>query len=224
MNSVVTIIFMLLAALALGAAVMVVTARNIIHAALWLIASFFAVAAIYMLLEAEFLAVTQVLIYVGAISILILFAIMLTRHVTGDGEQALYQRWWAALLAAGGLFGLLLVPTVYNHPWATVAPAPGGQPTPVASAVEIGQSFMREYLLPFTVVSVLLLVALVGAILIAYEERGRRRRVLTLAEEVALRKPALESQAPESGDQEPEEAAATVVASADDESSPDRLV
>lgn len=188
MNVVVTIIFFVLSAVMLTAAVMVVTVKNIIHASLWLIASFFAIGALYLLMEAEFLAVTQVLIYVGAISILILFAIMLTRHVTGEGERQLYNRWWLALIAAGALFGLLIVPVVYNYPWQVVDPARAGQPVAVASAIQLGAAFMREYLIPFTGVSVLLLVALVGAIVIAFEERARRRRVLTLAEEVALRK------------------------------------
>ncbi|MEI8166982.1 MAG: NADH-quinone oxidoreductase subunit J, partial [Chloroflexales bacterium] len=100
MATVVQIVFGLIAALIVGAAVMVVTARNVIHAALWLIASFFGVAALYMLLEAEFIAVVQILVYVGAIAILILFAIMLTRQVTGEGVRQLTERWWVSLLVA----------------------------------------------------------------------------------------------------------------------------
>jgi NADH-quinone oxidoreductase subunit J len=184
MNLLILIIFLALSALTLAAAVMVVTVRNIIHAALWLITSFFGVGALYLLMEAEFIAVVQVLIYVGAISILILFAIMLTRHVTGEGVRQLYRRWWVALIVAAALFGLLIVPTVVTYPWAVVPP---GQQPPIATAREIGTAFMREYLLPFEIASVLLLVALVGAIVIAFEERSRRRRVLTLAEELALR-------------------------------------
>ncbi len=72
------IIFLLLSALILGSALAVVMVKNLIHSALWLIASFFGVGALYLLMEAEFIAVVQVLVYVGAISILILFAIMLT--------------------------------------------------------------------------------------------------------------------------------------------------
>jgi NADH-quinone oxidoreductase subunit J len=141
----------------------------------------------YLLMEAEFIAIVQVLIYVGAISILILFAIMLTRHVTGEGVRQLYQRWWIALVVAAALFGLLIVPTVFNYGWNTVPPATAGQPSEIASSVQIGAAFMRQYLLPFEIASVLLLVALIGAIVIAYEERSARRKVLTLAEEVALR-------------------------------------
>jgi NADH-quinone oxidoreductase subunit J len=187
MNILIMVIFFMISALMLAAAIAVVTLKNIIHSALWLIASFFGVAALYLLLEAEFIAVVQVLVYVGAISILVLFAIMLTHHVTGEGVRQLYQRWWVALLVAAGLFGLLIVPTVLNYDWKIVPTSAAGQPVAISSAVEIGTAFMREYLLPFEIASVLLLVALIGAIVIAFEERSRRRRVLTLAEEVAMR-------------------------------------
>ncbi len=186
MNLLIMIIFLLLSALILGSALAVVMVKNLIHSALWLIASFFGVGALYLLMEAEFIAVVQVLVYVGAISILILFAIMLTRHVTGEGIRQLYRRWWVALLVAAALFGLLIVPTVSNYEWRVTAPQTD-QPVSIAAAVEIGKAFMGEYLLPFELASVLLLVALIGAIVIAFEERSRRRKVLTLAEEVALR-------------------------------------
>jgi NADH-quinone oxidoreductase subunit J len=124
-----------------------------------------------------------------------LFAIMLTRHVTGEGVRQLYQRWWIALLVAAMLFGLLILPTVYNYNWSVVTPPPG-QPQAISSSLELGKAFMQEYLLPFELASVLLLVALIGAIVIAYEERSARRKVLTLAEEVALRQQRGESLRP----------------------------
>jgi NADH-quinone oxidoreductase subunit J len=200
MNSIIVVIFLALSALVLGAGVMVVTVKNIIHAALWLIASFVGVAALYLLMEAEFLAVVQVLVYAGAVSILVLFAIMLTRHVTGEGTRMLYERWWVMLLVAGALFAGVFVPTIWaqGKAWdeaasaaqtVLAAPAEGVPATAaVANTVNIGESFMREYLLPFEIASVLLLMALIGAIVIAFEERTRRRRVLTLAEEVALKR------------------------------------
>jgi NADH-quinone oxidoreductase subunit J len=182
------VIFFAIAALILASAVMVVSVRNIVHAALWLIASFFGVGALYLLMEAEFAAVVQVLIYVGAVSILIIMAIMLTPNIVSESVRDLSKRWWIALLVAGALFGLLIVPTVFQHPWQVVLPPETGQPQAIASAREIGTAFMREYLLPFEVASILLLIALVGAIVIVFEERQARRRVLTLAEQVALRK------------------------------------
>lgn len=192
MDTVILIIFMLVSALIIGSAMMVATTRNVIHSALWLIASFLGVGALYLLLEAEFAAAIQVLVYVGAVSILMLFAIMLTRHVTGEGQHQYYRRWWLSLGVSVLLFGVVLAPTLAGQPWGDVEPQPSlpaspGQPSGIAGALEIGQAFMREYLIPFEVASVLLLVALVGAIVVAYEERARRRRVLTLAEEHALR-------------------------------------
>jgi NADH-quinone oxidoreductase subunit J len=215
MDTLIQVVFFAISALILGAAVMVVVVKNLIHAALWVTASFLGVAALYLMMEAEFLGVVQVLIYAGAISILILFAIMLTRHVTGEGVRQLYERWWMALLVAVLLFGAVLAPQLLNSEadqrWRDQTTAAQGQilpegqtpvevlspvegapapltQRPIAGAKDIGVGFMREFLLPFEVASILLLVALIGAIVVAYEERGRRRRVLTLAEQVAMRR------------------------------------
>ncbi|HMQ34998.1 MAG TPA: NADH-quinone oxidoreductase subunit J [Chloroflexaceae bacterium] len=216
METVVQVVFGVVAALIVGAAVMVVTVRNVIHAALWLIASFFGVAALYMLLEAEFIAVVQVLVYVGAISILILFAIMLTRQVTGEGVRQLTSRWWAGLIVAAALFAAVIAPTVINHQWNIPAlpPAAEGvppQPEAIAGPAELGRGFVFEFMLQFQVAGVLLTVALIGAIVIAFEERARRRRVLTLAEEHELRRADAQRRAPESpaGEPAPQVARAT---------------
>src|SRR5215208_4899206 len=138
MNTLIMVIFLVLSAFTLAAGIMVVTVKNIIHSALWLIASFFTVAALYLLLEAEFLAIVQVLIYVGAISILMLFAIMLTRHVTGEGVRQLYQRWWVALVTCILLFAAVIVPMAGQQKWnvAVVAQPVAGQPASVGSVAE----------------------------------------------------------------------------------------
>ncbi len=184
MEVVVQITFGVIAVFILVAAVMVVSVRNVIHAALWLIACFFGVGALYMLLEAEFLAVVQVLIYVGAVSVLILFAIMLTRQITGEGVRQLTNRWPVVLAITALLFATVLAPTLINQQW-NVPPAPPlGTPEPIAGPAELGRGFVNEFLIQFQVVGVLLTVALIGAIVIAYEERARRRKVLTLAEEL----------------------------------------
>ncbi|NTW02696.1 MAG: NADH-quinone oxidoreductase subunit J [Oscillochloris sp.] len=190
MELLIQIIFGLLTAMIIGAAMMVVTVRNVIHAALWLITSFFGVAALYMLLEAEFIAVVQVLVYVGAISILILFAIMLTRHVTGDtGERQFTNHWWLTALVSLGLFVAAMVFPLLNHTWNVPLPTgPVGTPELLSGVEELGRGFVSEFLLHFEVAGVLLTVALIGAIVIAFEERARRHRVLTLAEEHELHK------------------------------------
>jgi NADH-quinone oxidoreductase subunit J len=187
MNTLITILFLVFAVFILAAAIMTVTVKNIVHAALWLISSFFGVGALYLLMEAEFLGVAQVLIYVGAVSILILFAIMLTRDLEGSQNRQLTPRWWIALIVPAALFGVLIVPTVMTHAW-QLPPPPAGQPPTISSAQQIGTAFMREYLLPFEVAAILLLVAMIGAIVVAFEEREQRRRVLTLAEQVRLRR------------------------------------
>jgi NADH-quinone oxidoreductase subunit J len=207
MNTVIQIVFFILSALVLVSGLMVVVAKNIVHAALWLIASFAGVAALYFLMEAPFIGVVQILVYAGAVAILMLFAIMLTRQVVGEATRQLFERWWVAAITAASIFLLVLIPTILSPGVPAAAGRPAGWPrtdqaaagapraagttaqTPaIAGTLEIGRSFMQEYLLPFEVASILLLVALIGAVVIAYEERSRRRRVPTLAEEVALRR------------------------------------
>ena len=99
------IIFILLALGTLGAAVMVVTSQNLMRSALWLILAFFGIAGIFVMLDAEFLAVTQILIYVGAIAMLIIFAIMLTRGMM-DPKQPRFNQQWGVV---GGFAALLFV-------------------------------------------------------------------------------------------------------------------
>src|SRR5918997_574595 len=108
------VIFWALAALILFSGLMVVLVKNLIHAALWLISSFAGVAALYFLLEAPFLGVVQILVYAGAVSILMLFAIMLTRQVAGEATRQLFERWWVSAVTALGIFFLVLVPTLLS--------------------------------------------------------------------------------------------------------------
>jgi NADH-quinone oxidoreductase subunit J len=189
MNMLLQVIFGLTSALIIGSAMMAVTVRNIIHAALWLIACFFGVGALYLLLEAEFIAVVQVLIYVGAVSILILFAIMLTRQIEGARHMVAGWRLWVTIAICVALFAAVLVPTIFTHRWNVPPPPVEGAALPpevLVGPAELGRDFVFVYLLQFQVAGVLLTMALIGAIVIAFEERARRRRVLTLAEEQAL--------------------------------------
>ncbi len=149
-----------LATVTLIAGFMTVTLRNVLHAALALVGTFFGVAGIYLLLEAEFLAVVQVLIYVGAISVLILFAIMLTRGLMRT-EGGTNSQWATAAVLALALFlGMLLISL--QGPW----PA---QPANIVGDLvpTLGTALLTTYVLPFEIVSVLLLAALVGALVIA---------------------------------------------------------
>src|SRR5215813_11784382 len=103
------ILFLLAALVTLAAALTVVTARNLVHAALALIATFFGVAILFVLLQAGFLATVQVVLYIGAIAILIIFAIMLTRRVMQDSGPQTNQQWWLAGLLSLALFAALWV-------------------------------------------------------------------------------------------------------------------
>ncbi|MGD2105574.1 MAG: NADH-quinone oxidoreductase subunit J [Anaerolineae bacterium] len=159
------ILFIVLGALTLGAAFMVVTRRNVFHAALFLILTFFGVAGLYVLLEAPFLAAVQLFIYVGGIAVLIIFAIMLTRDLMTADAPAVTGQWWAAALVMVALCGVLGWMAL-SHPW-------GAQPGPVPeNTIEmLGMALVdpQGMVLPFEVASVLLVVALVGAMTIARE-------------------------------------------------------
>lgn len=157
------IVFIIASLITLGAALRVVTGRNVFHNALFMVLSFFGVAALYILLEAEFLAVMQVLIYVGAISILIIFAVMVSRRVMAEDQTQQNSQWWIAAIVAALLF-LVLGFMVLQVAWPGVS---GEVPNDIIAS--LGQSFMGTYVLPFEVASVILLVALVGSIIIARE-------------------------------------------------------
>ncbi len=161
------ILFLATAGVTLISAALVVTVRNLIHAGLWLVLALFAVAAIYVQLEADFLAVVQVILYIGAIAILIVFSVMLTRRVMADtGPQRIPQ--WPlavvlALLVFGGLAYLLA-----QVQW-PLAPDVDVSDTVLA----LGESFVdpNRFVIPFEVATILLLVALIGSISLALPKR-----------------------------------------------------
>jgi NADH-quinone oxidoreductase subunit J len=160
------IIFLLCAALILGSAVMVVTTRKLIHAALWLVAALFGIAILYAILQAGFLAVVQVVVYIGAIAILFIFAVMLTRKEMLDKGPQTRPNWWIAallgLLILAGLVFLIVGQPDVNR---TAAAIPAG----VDTLRNLGTALVSPdaYVLPFEVASILLLAALVGAVYVA---------------------------------------------------------
>jgi len=160
---IIQILFFLFSAIALGAAVAVVTSRNLFHSALWLALSFVGMACLYVLLEAPFLAAVQILVYVGAICVLILFAIMLTRRLMAKDLVQRNAQWGLSLLVALLLFATLAF-IIARVDWPVTQAAP-----PADAIPQLGEELMSTYLLPFEVASVLLLVALVGAVMIARE-------------------------------------------------------
>lgn len=160
-------IFLLAAAVTLGAAILVVASPRLVHAALWLVLTLAGVAVLFVLLEAGYLAAVQVVIYVGAIAILIIFAVMLTRREMRDRGPQHNRGWRLALLAAVLLFGGLLALITQTPALRLGAPQPLGDAESVLE--DLGRSLVDvdRYVIPFEVASVLLLAALIGAIVVA---------------------------------------------------------
>lgn len=164
------IVFLVVALATLGSALMVVTTRNLVHAALWLIATLFSVAVTFALLSASFLAVVQVVVYIGAIAILFIFAVMLTRKDMRDQGPQTNKNWWiGALLAAltfGGLYSLF-------QGWSGMSRTVSAIPSGFDAVAELGTALtsFTGYVLPFEVASVLLVAALVGAVYVAFNPR-----------------------------------------------------
>lgn len=156
----------------LGGAALVVWSRNLVHSALWLVVSLFGVAGLFVLLSAPFLAAVQILVYIGAIAILFIFAVMLTRGLTSASLDELFTRqWWVGAVASTSLVGALLLGVVLPvwGPDGTMSSQPVS--VDVATTREIGLALVsgNGYVLPFEVASVLLTAAMVGAIVIARE-------------------------------------------------------
>lgn len=156
------VVFWVLAVVMTLAALRVVTAANVVHAALYLVGTLMAAAALYVLLLAEFVAWVQVLIYVGAIVVLMLFGLMLTRAPIGSSNLDNDQRLLAAL-CAGAVFIVTSAVLIdaYKDERVTLDVAQGTR------TEEVGDLIFRAFVLPFEVISVLLLAALVGAIVMA---------------------------------------------------------
>lgn len=159
------ILFVVFAGVLLGAALFVVTMRDIIRAGLAMIVSFGALAGLYVLLGAPLIAAAQVLIYIGAISVLILFAIMLTQTKAAPVRLVFQSQALPAAVLAVGL-ALVIALAVAATDWRAV-------PERLATATEaLAALVFSDYILPFEVVGVLLLAAVVGAVFLARREEG----------------------------------------------------
>ncbi len=166
-----SIAFFIFSIFILGGGLGVVSTRNLVHGALYLILSLFGVAGFFVLLSAPFLAAVQILVYIGAISILIVFAVMLTRSMTSLGEIA-NQQWWLSAAVAVLLFIFLaagLILPVWGQNSAFI-----DQPVSdvVATTTDLGIALVdgNQYVVPFEVASVLLTAAMIGAIVVARDD------------------------------------------------------
>lgn len=182
-------LFFLIAALGLASALGTVLARNLVHAALYLVAFFFSVACQFVLLEAEFLAAVQVLVYIGAVAIILMFGIMLTRNIQGDDTTTVPGAWKLPGLVAGLCVFAVLAFGINNavaprgqSAWAGRSERPSiatDQVGPQADirrqavnqmAKTVGNELLTRYVVAFEVAGLLLTAALVGAIALAHRE------------------------------------------------------
>lgn len=161
----VVVAFYALAVVTLGSASMVAMVRDLIHAVLFLILTFIGIAGLYITLSADFVAVVQILIYAGAISVLLLFAILLTPRASRDNASVSYR---APISMIAGLLGVVIVFVTLDTEWATVKGDRFEN-----SAGEIGRALLDPYVLPFEVASIVLVVAMVGAIMLVHPGRQK---------------------------------------------------
>ncbi|MGP4046806.1 NADH-quinone oxidoreductase subunit J family protein [Streptomyces sp. 2A115] len=162
----VEIAFLLVGLVTFGAAIVTVTTKQLVHAALWLVVTLGGLAVEYLLLTAEFIAWVQVLIYVGSVVVLLLFGLMLTRAPIGRSPDADSGNRWAALTVAIAAAAALVwvVVDAFRTTWIDLSDTSGGA---AGSTAVTGASLFQSWVLPFEALSVLLLAALVGAIVLS---------------------------------------------------------
>jgi len=158
-----TIVFFIFAILAIAAAWGVVTSKNIVHSAFYLILSFAGVAVLYILMNADFLAAVQLLIYTGAVAIMIVFAVMLTLRGDVRESNPANRSWIVGALVAVSVFVVIALVVLTNADW-RVLPTPwtGG-----GSAEDMSLLLLTQFMIPFEAAAVLLTVALIGAVILA---------------------------------------------------------
>ena len=179
-------VFYMLAAILLLAALRVITTRNPVHAALFLVLAFFTAAGIWLLLEAEFLAIALVLVYVGAVMVLFLFVVMML----DINIDKLREGFWEYLPMAG-IIGLLMVVEmvmVLSGKY-FVASKAVTKPADYSNTAELGRVLYTDYLLPFELASVVLLVAIIAAIALTLRDR-KESKSMNPADQVLVKKAA----------------------------------
>jgi NADH-quinone oxidoreductase subunit J len=166
------VMFIMLAVAAVVTSLMMVTRKNAVHSALWMIATFFTMAVIYLLLNAQFIAVAQVMVYAGAIMMLILFVIMLVHMETGgEGGTGVARRSKGTRIAGALITAILLAELLFGALFYQMTGRSGDYSVAVVNSVgnvrTVGALLYGQYLFPFEIASILLLVGIVGAVVIA---------------------------------------------------------
>jgi NADH-quinone oxidoreductase subunit J len=160
--------FFILGAVALVSAILVITRRNAVHSAVWLMVTLFSVGGLYLMMHAEFLFAVQVILYVGGIMVLFLFVLMLV-NLDVAVQQSRFERHWALAIAASVLVAAQLAFALYQgyHGHGLALAPPGSAPMTEGNTQAIGTALYQTYMLPVEIASILLLVAMVGAVIMA---------------------------------------------------------
>ena len=180
-----TFVFYVLSLILVLAALRVITNRNAVHSALWLVLSFFTAAGLWLLMQAEFLAIALVLVYVGAVMVLFLFVVMML-DVNFDTLRAQFRSY----IPLGATVGVLIViemALVLLSSYAKPLPAPAAEPPPGGNTHALGMLIYTDYVLPFEVAAVILLVAIVAAIALTLRAR-KDTRYQKPAAQIAVRR------------------------------------
>ena len=166
MPEAVTLLFFILGVLTVAGAAAALTLRNLVHCVLALVLAFLGLAGLYLQLDAQFIGFVQILVYVGAVAILVVFAVLLTRGTESTSQSIVSPSWITGSAVAAAIFGVLA--------WAiraSMAPRQALPSQPDVTVKQIGNALMSQFALPLEVIGLLLTVALVGAVTIAMQEK-----------------------------------------------------
>lgn len=164
-----SLLFLLLAAITVGGAIAAILLRNTVHCALALTAVFAGLACLFLHLDAEFAGLVEVLVYIGAVAILVVFAILLTRNFDNPADAIYSRGWWVGIAIAGAVFGLLA--------WAIIGSSwmlAGTSHAPSIPVKMIGEALVGRFVLPLEIMAVLLTVAMIGAVIVALFEKDKK--------------------------------------------------
>lgn len=162
-----TIVFWLLAALTVLGGLSAVLLKNTVHCALALTVAFAGLALLFLQLDAQFAGFAQILVYIGAVAILVVFAILLTRGSETPKEGVFSKTWVAGLLIAASVFSILGWAVLHS-----VSALPNETSAPTVTVAQIGNALMSRYVLPLEMVALLLTAAMIGAVIVAMHEKG----------------------------------------------------
>jgi NADH-quinone oxidoreductase subunit J len=163
-----TFAFYFIAALTLAGGLAAVLLKNTVHCALALTVAFAGLALLFLELDAQFAGFAQILVYIGAVAILVVFAILLTRGSETPKDGVYSRHWFTGLVIAAGVFAVLGWAVL-----ASLAGLPNETATPSVTVLQIGNALMTRYVLPLEIVALLLTAALIGAVIVAMHEKGK---------------------------------------------------